>query len=224
MIVDGPDGVGKTTAVAGLVERIQEKQILVKAFHFPTKHSPIGKLIREKLSTGGGSSPSCFHDAAMLHLLVADALDEHFKHINPFLKEGGVVICDRHPLTTSYVYQGSAWWSSVVHRVFRNIVPRALRSGGDDPFTLVPDTTLLFVLLASPQATKDRMQGRGNLSSFDKDEDLLERTHRHYALYSSRLEEAGAVDKVAYVNTERNNPDETVNEMLLVLEKRGWLS
>lgn len=95
---EGIDGVGKTTQVHLLTERLRQCGYSVVSTHEPggTKR---GKQIRELLKQG------TVDDYAELFLLMADRAEHVTKVIQPHLEQGYIVISDRY-CDSTFAYQG----------------------------------------------------------------------------------------------------------------------
>lgn len=93
VVVDGPDGVGKTTLIKALAEKLRIKGISACLTKEVTQ-GPIGSLINEEE----------FEGIILAELVAADRL-YHIKNvIVPALDNGEIVISDRY-IASSYVYQ-----------------------------------------------------------------------------------------------------------------------
>lgn len=96
---EGGEGVGKSTQVQILAEKLREEQKLVEVTREPGG-SAVAEKIREILKT------SSEIDSITELLLMFAARREHFiKKISPLLLQGYTVICDRF-YDSSIVYQG----------------------------------------------------------------------------------------------------------------------
>ena len=98
IVIEGPDGSGKTTISKLLVERLNDIGIKARYTSEPTA-SHYGKRLREMLSDSS-STPKELYD-----LFVLDRI-EHLKEISEWEKGGEVVISDRYKYST-YCYQVS---------------------------------------------------------------------------------------------------------------------
>jgi len=94
IVIEGLDGCGKTTQVELLAEELREQGEKVIETNEPTG-GLIGKLIRQVLEKKAVLSS----DALQL-LFVADRLDHLRNEIEPTLKKGEMVICDRYLWST----------------------------------------------------------------------------------------------------------------------------
>ena len=100
IMVEGPDGSGKTTLARGLAERMSQD----RSVHLTAEPSggPIGKLLRRYLSREESPVMPDWNTLALL--FAADRLDHLRREVYPALAEGKIVICDRYVLS-NIVYQ-----------------------------------------------------------------------------------------------------------------------
>lgn len=85
--VDGPNGVGKTTAVAGVVEMLFRLGLKVEGTKEPTE-TPLGQLVRRL--------DGRFRSEEAYACLVAADRREHIFAIDDRLRDGAVVVSDRY--------------------------------------------------------------------------------------------------------------------------------
>ncbi|MGX9132835.1 dTMP kinase [Rummeliibacillus sp. JY-2-4R] len=98
---EGPEGAGKTTVLKLVVTKLQEEGIEVVA-----TREPGGSIIAEKIREVILNPAHTEMDAKTEALLYAAARSQHFvEKIEPSLKEGKVVLCDRF-IDSSLAYQG----------------------------------------------------------------------------------------------------------------------
>lgn len=91
VVIDGPDGSGKTTLAKQLVKRLQSNGVQCIYTYEPTYESSAGIKIRDLLKNGNFDDIYSFTD-----LFVEDR-KEHLKTlIVPALERGEVVVCDRY--------------------------------------------------------------------------------------------------------------------------------
>jgi len=99
LVVDGPDGAGKTTLVQRLIARLQDAGIDALAVRQPGG-TPLAELARTAaLDPQYEASP-----LAELFLMLAARADQIAKVIRPALDAGRVVVSDRYDLAT-HAYQ-----------------------------------------------------------------------------------------------------------------------
>ncbi|HRP07610.1 MAG TPA: dTMP kinase [Gemmatimonadales bacterium] len=153
VVVEGPDGAGKSTLVAALTGRMREQGIDHLAVREPGG-TPVAEALRaELLSDGRDWQPG----AELLYMVTARA-DLVARVIRPALDAGGVVISDRYDLST-LAYQGAG----------RGLPAEQVRwvnhaaTGG-----LVPDVTL--VLDVDPATGAGRRAAAGKEDRLDREE------------------------------------------------------
>ena len=105
IVLEGIDGSGTTTQAKLLCQSLVKKNYKAELTAEPSE-GPIGKLIRNYLRAG---TKSKFADIdlgahALALLFAADRLDHLSNQINPWLKQGKLVISDRY-LFSSLAYQ-----------------------------------------------------------------------------------------------------------------------
>ncbi|MCC6524558.1 MAG: dTMP kinase [Polyangiaceae bacterium] len=155
IVFEGIDGAGTTTQVEVLARALLAERRLVHTTREPSA-GPIGSLLRLGLS-GRTTFSSARHAQVMALLFAADRLDHLACEIEPHLREGTVVLCDRYDLS-SIAYQSA--------------------TAGDDPLAFArwvrelnrdavrPDLTL--VLDVAPEvADKRRRQRRSAVELYE---------------------------------------------------------
>jgi dTMP kinase len=148
--LDGPGGVGKSTAARLVVDTLTAARLPVHATTQPSR-APLGELARHGTDTYRGMALACLCAADRHHQLDVE--------ITPALREGTVVVCDRY-VASSLVLQGLDGLSSdtvwqLNHGVYR------------------PD--LSVILNGDPQVIDARLRGRGGHSRFERAEDNSDR-------------------------------------------------
>lgn len=144
--LDGPGGVGKSTAVRLVVDTLVAAGLPVHATTQPSR-APLGELARHGTDTYRGMALACLCAADRHHQLDVE--------IRPALRAGRVVVCDRY-VASSLVLQGldglsgdTVW--QLNHGVYR------------------PD--LSVILNGDPLVIDARLRGRGGHSRFERAED-----------------------------------------------------
>lgn len=136
VVVEGPDGVGKTTLASRLSGRLRSSGVEVLEVREPGG-TPIAESARKiVLDPGLDATP-----LAELFLILAARADLVARVIRPALEAGGIVMCDRYELSTwAYQVEGRRLPEESV------LAANGLATGGLSPdLTLVldaPDTVL----------------------------------------------------------------------------------
>lgn len=152
VVVEGPDGVGKTTLVGRLATRLHNAAVPVESVREPGG-TPVAELARRAaLDPELGASP-----VAELFLILAARADLVAKVLRPALAAGKVVLSDRYDFSTlAYQVAGRSLPQAAV------IEANQLATGG-----LRPDVVLV---LDAPAAV-----GLGRQAAQAKSRDRLER-------------------------------------------------
>jgi dTMP kinase len=151
VVVEGPDGAGKTTLVRGLAARLMTAGVPVEAVREPGG-TPVAEMARRAaLDPALEASP-----VAELFLILAARADLVAKIIQPALDAGKVVLSDRFDLSTmAYQVAGRGLPRSAV------VEANALATGGLQPDVAFVLDAPLEVGLARQVAqakTRDRME------------------------------------------------------------------
>src|SRR5690606_19330608 len=144
VVVEGPDGAGKSTLVAALSARMREQGVDHLAVREPGG-TPVAEALRSELLSDGRKWEA---GAELLYMVTARA-DLVAKVIRPALDAGKVVISDRYDLST-LAYQGAGRGLPAEQVRWVN----AVATGG-----LRPDVTL--VLDVAPDEARRRLAALG---------------------------------------------------------------
>ena len=150
VLVEGPDGSGKSTLVEGLVARAIEQGVAACRMGFPRRVGP-GKLIRDAFDGAPLAAKS------MLWLLIADALDAE-EEIETKLDAGMWVFADRHPMVSMRVYQRTLWSPAAITRVL------------DIANFRIPDRCIFLELNAQTALTRREARGEARNTFFEPEE------------------------------------------------------
>jgi dTMP kinase len=142
---EGPEGAGKSTAIAKVAERLRSFGDSVVVTREPGA-GEVGRKIREILLHGEGMPAE-----AELFLFLADRANHVATLIRPALERGETVLCDRYADST-YVYQ------AVARGLDRSFVAAGNRFATTN---LEPDATLLLDL--PPEVGISRIQAKDRL-------------------------------------------------------------
>lgn len=152
IVIEGPEGAGKTTLVKAIAERLRADGVPVVSVREPGGTDVAELLRRELLDADRAWTP----EAELLYMTTARA-DLVARVIRPVLAEGKVVLSDRYDLST-LAYQGGGRGLPLEHLHWVN---RAATGG------LVPDRTLVLDIPAE--------LGRARQAAAGKGQDRLER-------------------------------------------------
>ena len=154
--LDGPGGVGKSTTARLVTQALTAAGVLVHATCQPSR-ATLGELARHGTDTYQGMALACLCAADRHHQLTTE--------IQPALREGTVVVCDRY-VASSLVLQGLDGLSAEVVWHLNQGVYR-------------PD--LSVILTGDPAVIDARLRARGGHSRFERAEDNSERESDLYA-------------------------------------------
>lgn len=104
LVLEGPDGVGKTTLARALSEGLAERGLNAKLFSFPGNEAgTIGAFVYDLHHDAKAGRLGRIDHAALQMLHIAAHLDTIRNRILPALQDGQYVVLDRY------------WWSTVVY-------------------------------------------------------------------------------------------------------------
>lgn len=160
IVIDGPDGSGKTTLASRLTERLCNRGQKAIYTSEPTDTSDAGKTIRQFLQNGGIKDPYAFAD-----LFVIDRKEHLTTLIQPHLEAGDWVVCDRYK------------YSALAYQQMQGVDAQYLINHNQS--FLVPDVAFLLI----PQDTQlllDRIQQRGETLELFERRELLSTAVNYY--------------------------------------------
>jgi dTMP kinase len=160
IVIEGPDGVGKTRLTQWIAKNLRKFEFSVVQTREPSDGS-IGCRIREMLR---GEIPA--KDAiGMSKLYAEDRIDHLARIVLPALRGSEIVVCDRY-LLSSIAYQHGAMGLSLSDVLAFN------------RYAIVPDLTL--ILRSSPDICAARRKERGDAPSMFEDEETQRKIRRVY--------------------------------------------
>lgn len=167
VVVEGPDGSGKTTLATTLVDRLLETGQSVIHVREPGG-TPSAELLRDLVLNHGEYDWS---DPAELFLILAARAELVQKVIRPALQDGGIVVSDRFELST-IAYQ------AIGRQLGRTAVEATLRlaSGG-----LTPDLTLVLDVEPGVGQARQAVAGKPPDRIEQAAQDLHDRVSAFYA-------------------------------------------
>lgn len=144
LVVEGPDGAGKTTLVRDLADRLR-----ARGYEVVEVREPGGTPAAELARRGAFEAALDAHPVAELFFFLAARADLVAKVIRPALERGNVVVSDRFDLSTeAYQIGGRGLDATAVRDA------NALATGG-----LTPNLTL--VLDVPPEVARARQEASG---------------------------------------------------------------
>lgn len=157
VVIEGPEGAGKSTLVRGLAARLRAEGRAVLAVR-----EPGGTPVAEAVRTLALRSRHEMAPAAELFLMLAARADLVDHQIRPALAEGQVVIADRFDLSTrAYQVAGRGLPAAEVDAALR------LATGG-----LVPDLTLVLDVPVEVGRERQR-RARKAQDRFEREADIF---------------------------------------------------
>jgi dTMP kinase len=206
LTIEGIEGVGKSTQVARLSERLRERGIT----HVVTREpggTPLAERIREIVLN---SRNEAVPPIAELLLMVAARAVHVANHIEPNLRAGRWVLCDRF-VDATYAYQGGGRRLSLDNiRQLEVMVLGARR----------PDLTIL--LDAPVEQALQRAMHRNAGAATDRFES--ERTEFFERVRQTYLERAAAEPNRITVLDAGQSIERVAVQILKLLEARSWIS
>jgi dTMP kinase len=206
LTIEGIEGVGKTTQVARLSEALRARGI----DHVVTREpggTPLAEKIREIVLNAQGES---LPPTAELLLMFAARAVHLANHVEPHLKAGRWVVCDRFTDAT-YAYQGGGRGLNTDHiRQLETMVQGSRRA----------DMTML---LDAPveQALRRARQRNAGAATDRFESERVEFFERVRAAYRARA--AAEPDRIIPIDAQQS-ADAVAARILELLEARLWIS
>ena len=197
IVFEGVDGAGKTTMISMLVEYLSNKYStnIVLQIKQPTDISRKTKLFQKMMYSQNHND---IDYRAVQLLTMSDRIQHIHEVIEPALKEGKYVVCDRY-VYTSYVnmlardYTNETWFSDVVKHIIK------------------PD--VVFLAYVNPSLAIKRIKSRAEEANRFLDEDLLIKV-------SNNFKELSAIENFKFLDTSRD-AKYSFEEILLTLKEVG---
>ncbi|MGW4200790.1 dTMP kinase [Streptomyces sp. NPDC004726] len=184
--IDGPSGVGKTTTINALAEEMTACGLAIRRTAEPSSN-PIGTFTRQNADSIHGHALAC---------LVAADRYAHIEHeIEPWLRAGDTVLCDRYVASTF-----------VLQRLDDVPLPYLLALNAD---IVLPD--LAVILTASPGLIAERIAERGIRHRFHLDPTAPAREVDLYAQAAQILK--GKNVKVLLLDTSDTTPAQAASRI-----------
>lgn len=142
--IDGPNGVGKSTLIAAIKDKMETAGYTVYTTKEPT-NTELGGFIRQFAETHSGKSLAC--------LVAADRYEHILEEVVPELNKGALVISDRYVL------------SSLILQGIDGIRKQFILSLNSD--IMKPD--LQIALFADEEVLQKRLAGRTELTRFERE-------------------------------------------------------
>jgi len=187
IVLEGVDGSGTTTQARLLTQALTREGIPCEGTREPSD-GPIGKLIRQILEQRVDTPLD-----ALALLFAADRFDHVFDVIDPVLRNGIWIVCDRYVLS-SLIYQTMTRWDVGANPFerFTESAPlkriRAINAG-------LPTPDLTVVLDVSDGAAAQRREHRGGRPDRYEGRELQRRLVDAYA-HASRFSPRERIERV----------------------------
>lgn len=178
IVIDGPDGSGKTTLAKNLTQQLCQKGVQAVYTSEPTNDSEAGKAARRILQSGEVTDIYAFAD-----FFVADRKEHLANLIKPSLLAGRWVVCDRYK------------YSALAYQQLQGVNPQYLIRKNQE--CLIPD----FVFILVPQNTNilmSRIVQRDEGTELFEKKELLAATIPYYR----SLKEYFPKENIWYLNAD----------------------
>lgn len=162
-VIEGLDGSGKSTLATEVGEQLSRMGRDAVIYRFPSLSTPAGRTLRGILD----GQEKVVDKKALLYLFAADVHELKWQLADDVAKRR-TIICDRHPLTSAWVYQSDVWPLGDLYTI--------LQPG------LMPNITHTFVLAVTPELAMTRIEQRGKVKSM-YEEDFAKKANKYNALW-----------------------------------------
>ena len=189
IVVEGPEGAGKSTLVRWLTARLVAERLQVVAVREPGG-TPVAEAARKVVLT----FPHAMAPAAELFLMLAARADLVERVMRPALEAGHIVVADRYTLSTlAYQVAGRGLPRAEVEAAIQ------VATGG-----LVPDKTLVLDVPVEVGRARQR-RARKDRDRFEREgEEFHQRVRREYL----------AARGPGVVHVDASQPRDTVQELV----------
>lgn len=192
IVIEGPNGVGKTTAASLLVQRLRERQDVPVHLTTEPSNTPLGRLLR--------SSEAVLHSRALALAIAADRYAHLESEVVPLLDEGHVVVSDRYVQSSLVLQRLDGLSAGEIWRYNAYVLP----------------PTVSFYLEDKPEVIRQRLEGRSALSRLE----LTGSPDRELLLYQEAMDFLRRQDwEQVAVDCHGKNPEQVVAVILKRLEK-----
>lgn len=211
VIIEGNEGVGKSSVVANLAGRVDRNKTIVIPVRNPG-YSSTGEILRTALFPANDKFvPSVPVQAMLFMAAMRSALDQVESEIKDYQKEYPekdiLVILDRW-VYSCWVYQGSDVDIDAMEDFAINEIPEDYHFGGTE-------WTPTVLLTASYATARQRMEGRAEkLSRYDR------MTEEEYTAITDRYQSSG-MDYATFIDTDDLTADEVCDAVIQSLTSQG---
>lgn len=190
--IDGPNGVGKTSVVSELTERLRRRGSSVTSVREPSG-SDVGRFARQNESHLVGRP--------LAALVIADRYLQIETEIKPVLESGATVVSDRYVASTLVLQRLDGLSPELLWEMSRDV--------------LIPDLTV--VLTATVTTLSQRLSRRSRLSRFEQMPGIAEREVAYYKAAVHTMRDAGF--RVVVLDTEGCEVSRVVDRVIEEMDR-----